>query len=295
LFHSYPTPVLSDRWRDSDHPSVPKVVACAGFLSDPKASRTILTAVHQRSLSRPYQDMAVPSVVGFSPPAPAGVCDKAAFDLAWEDGDRLVVVEAKRTLRPVAALHELSRAERAWREWTSERAAVARPMQRAGRLNRHELLMVTAPPGTGKTQAGFAVLAAMLGGLLGPKRPHVLTRDELLRDSRRIDEALAVEFVRTGGRRLTWRRALELAGRVVGLGRFARRHVKAALMALIRLRAAILTCHRDRLDAVGCRGRVFLRTALRSAGTRNAPPCAGAVRPFGETGSRGVPSFLLAA
>lgn len=175
MFYSYPTPALSDRRRDSDHPAVPKVVACAGFLSDPKASRTILTAVHQRSLGRPYQRIDVPSIFDFSPPAPAGVRDKAAFDLVWEDGDRLVIVEAKRTLRAVAALHELSRAERAWREWTSERAAVAGPTQRVGRLNRHELLLVTAPPGTGRTQVGspfsppcWAVFSARSGRVSSP-------------------------------------------------------------------------------------------------------------------------------
>ncbi|MER6349848.1 hypothetical protein ACWC10_03320 [Streptomyces sp. NPDC001595] len=213
---------------------------------------------------------------------PAGAHD-SGVDLVCLSGHQVLLVQAKSTVRAAAALDRLNRAERAWRQ-----------LDHRADLSGH-VGLITGRAGQGKATL-LAHLVAGASNLLDLlPRPRVLARDQLLPVAERIDEALAVELVRTGGRPLTWQRALALAGRVVGLGRFARRHLKAALLALIRLRGSILTRHRDRLDAVGCRGRVFLRTALRSAGTRNAPPCGRRVRPFGETGSRSVPPLALAA
>lgn len=81
----------------------------------------------------------------------------------------------------------------------------------------------------------------------------------------------------------------------LGLNRASSRNLRAVLLLLVGLRCLVLAWHRDRLDAVGSKGRAYLRTALTGASTRNAPPLAGVVRRSGTTGARNLPPMQLAA
>lgn len=82
---------------------------------------------------------------------------------------------------------------------------------------------------------------------------------------------------------------------VLGLNRASSRNLRAVLLLLVGLHCLVLAWHRDRLDAVGSKGRVYLRTALTGASTRNAPPLDDAARRSGTTGTRNLPPMQLAA
>lgn len=81
----------------------------------------------------------------------------------------------------------------------------------------------------------------------------------------------------------------------LGLNRASSRNLRAVLLLFVGLRCLVLARHRDRLDAVGSKGRAYLRTALTGASTRNAPPLAGVARRSGTTGARNLPPMQLAA
>ncbi|WP_159053419.1 hypothetical protein [Streptomyces regalis] len=108
-------------------------------------------------------------------------------------------------------------------------------------------------------------------------------------------EFLRIEEARSGSEGASWQRTVYLLGRVIGLTRAQARNVKGLLLALVGLRSVAIRGHRDRLAQLGSRGLVYLRTALTSASTRNAPPRDAVVRMLGKTGSRSLPPMYRTA
>ncbi len=81
----------------------------------------------------------------------------------------------------------------------------------------------------------------------------------------------------------------------LGLNRASSRNLRSELLRLVGLRCLVFAWHRDRLDGVDSKGRVYLRTALTGASSRNAPPAAAVVRRSGTTGTRDLPPMHLVA
>ncbi|MEU1307768.1 hypothetical protein ABZ419_02565 [Streptomyces cinnamoneus] len=88
----------------------------------------------------------------------------------------------------------------------------------------------------------------------------------------------------------------EFVGHAFGLSRFERRNLRALLLGLIERLGRALRERRDRLNGQKCRARVHLRTPLRGAVTRNAPPTELPVRLLQvKAGCLVRPPMLLAA
>jgi hypothetical protein len=270
----------------------------ASVLLNEEAASSSQARKHQRILGRPYESMTL-SIM----PAVETSADKwttlpdagMGFDFAYLQGDRFVVAEAKSTVRVASALHDLGKVHQQFQDQIyTPLAPLDQLVQRNGRSNRvgHQMLQMAA--GSGKSHVLIS-LAMRLTQVLRPSASVSVSYSDIGCMAAAIDASLEAEVARSGSGALSWQRTMYVLGRAVGLTRAESRNVRSVLLALVSLRGAVLTRHHDRLNAVGSKGRVYLRTALRGASTRNAPPAFAVVRVLGKTGFQSLPPMSLAA
>ncbi|MFJ5307441.1 hypothetical protein [Streptomyces sp. NPDC088350] len=207
--------------------------------------------------------------------------------------DRSVSVRARETVR-AASLFDLYQDLSRWRSRPSiGRFGIgARTVLSAREAVDRDNGLIMAVAGSGKS----AVMKSFVAGLWSLLRGEtvLLPMNDFDCLSNNMD-FLRTEEPRSGSEGVPWQRTVYRLGRAIGLTRREARNIKSLLLALIGLRGVAIREHRDRLAQLGSRGLVYLRTALTSASTRNAPPRDAVVRMLGKTGSRSLPPMYRTA
>ncbi|WP_409473969.1 hypothetical protein [Streptomyces sp. HC307] len=233
---------------------------------------SVLSPANQRLLAGAYGPMADHIRCPAFPSTPVGAdatLRPLTFDVMLAPS-RGAIARRSAAVRAASALHELAHAKAIFDNTTPA----------AGGMSPNWLAA-----GEGKTHAMLQLMGR-------------LVRTGLVRLLRQVDfeRIVANAF---GAELSSWGSPLEMLIEqfrdVLGLDRASSRNLRAVLLLLVGPRCLVFAGHRDRLEAVGSKGRVYLRTALTGASTRNAPPVGRVVRRSGTTGTRTLPPMRLAA